>query len=250
MKKTMVKKIVSTLGFAVMALPMVVSAQSYKSASFGFTGSELASQVEVSQAAVLYCKADVLVSGEAEAVKCFDKTANAALEADTERSVKKLAFNVAEVDGKAVPVRMNFRVVYSVTENGADAVLIPNLGTMQDRYGRDYVAPQERLDVSDWYARYNKNSWVNGDEFIDEGPMSRIAATVRADGKPTLVRTLDAERAYKRDASIVKSALKASRFIPGFVDEKAVPMGYIAVVNYGEQGNKAVSSRQMLNKKC
>lgn len=79
-------------------------------------------------------------------------------------------------------------------------------------------------------------------EFLKKGPLACVAATVQEDGRPTMVRTVDVERAYKRDANVVETALKRSRFIPGFVGDKPVPMGYIAVVNCDSE-QSAVSSR-------
>ena len=154
----------------------------------------------------------------------FDKQGNMDIEKQAGDAMSKLAFTAAEIDGKAVPVRMVYRVFFNGTADRVTATIIPNSGSMQARYGRDYVTPQERLDVSDWYARYNKNSFVNGGEFLDEGPLSSVAATVDEKGNPSSVRTLDVERAFKCDADIVKTALRRSRFIPGFVDGKPVSM--------------------------
>lgn len=243
-----VKKIAATLALSAMILPMASVAETYKSASFGFAGKEVVDLVDVSslkvegESAVLYCKADINTQGQATSASCFDKQGNTELESQANSALTKLAFTPAEVDGTAVPVRMVFRISFAKTADEVSASMIPNLGSMQARYGRDYVAPQERLDVSDWYQKYNENSWVNGAEFLSEGPLSRVAATVSEDGKPSMVRTLDTERAFKRDANVVKAALKRSRFIPGFVDGKPVPMGYLAVVNYNNS-DEMVGSR-------
>ena len=144
-------------------------------------------------------------------------------------------FSLMNLDGQ--PLSKASKVTRKVS-----VVLIPNLGSMQEQYGRDYIAPQERLDVSDWYQRYSEQSWVRGDAFLGDGALSRVAATVSEKGETSMVRTLDADRAYKRDVNLVKNAVKRSSFIPGFVDGRPVPMGYLAVVNY-EQNGEAVSSR-------
>ncbi len=225
--------------------------EKYESAAFNFSAEQLASKLlkaDVSSieggSAVLYCQSDVDAKGAIARTSCYDKQNHDALAFTAERVLSELTFVPAKVNNESVPVRVSYRVGVSASEGALlNTILIPNLGTMQDRYGRDYVAPQERLDVSDWYDRYSKASWVNGDAFLGDGALSRVAATVNENGKTELVRTLDDKRAYKRDAVIVKNAVKKSRFIPGFVDGRAVPMGYLAVVNYGGNTGEAVSSR-------
>lgn len=222
-----------------------VAVETYSPAKFAFQGEELARSIVFSDqpaAVTLYCRADIGTAGKVLRVNCYDNEGNSDLEVQTQDALADLPFTPASVNGENVPVRMSFRIAYTVAAKGMNAILIPNLGTMQEQYGRDYIAPQERLDVADWYESYNKNSWVNGGEFLKKGALARVAATVQEDGKPTMVRTVDAERAYKRDASVVETALKRSRFIPGFVGDKPVPMGYLAVVNYGST-REAVSSR-------
>jgi len=250
MKKTQVKMI-SALAMCISMLPLICLAdESYKSAMFDFSEQQLAAklgeQTPVSITggnAVVYCESEIQVSGEAKRTSCYDKANNNDLVASTEQAIESLTFTPAEVNGEKVPVKMTYRVGVSNVESKIAVVLIPNLGTMQERYGRDYIAPQERLDVSSWYDRYNERSWVNGKAFLGDGPMSRVAATVDEKGKTDVVREVGTERAYKRDASIVKHALRRSRFIPGFVDGRPVPMGYLAVVNYGEESGEAVSTR-------
>ncbi|MFL0805424.1 MAG: hypothetical protein K6L81_17055 [Agarilytica sp.] len=223
----------------------------YASAAFDFSADQLASKLMAENvfsadggSAVLYCQSDVSAAGVIARTNCYDKQGHDALAHTAERALAELMFTPAKVNDEAVPVRVSYRVGVSASEGGnVNIILIPNLGTMQDRYGRDYVAPQERLDVSGWYDRYSKASWVNGDVFLGDGALSRVAATVNENGKTELVRTLDDKRAYKRDAVIVKNAVKKSRFIPGFVDGRAVPMGYLAVVNYGGNSGEAVSAR-------
>lgn len=222
-----------------------VAEETYSPAKFAFQGEELTRSISFSDqpaAVTLYCRADISAVGKVSRVNCYDNAGNSGLEVETQDALADLPFTPASVNGENVPVRMSFRVAYTAAEQGVNAILIPNLGTMQAQYGRDYVAPQERLDVADWYESYNRNSWVNGGEFLKKGALARVAATVQEDGKPTMVRTVDAERAYKRDASVVETALKRSRFIPGFVGDKPVPMGYLAVVNYGST-QEAVSAR-------
>lgn len=236
---------VMLLLLAIAFIPTSLVAESYSPAKFAFKGEELARSIAFSDrltAVTLYCRADISSTGSVSRINCYDNSGNSALEVETQDAVTDLPFTPASVNGENIPVRMSFRIAYNASEKGVNAILIPNLGTMQAQYGRDYIAPQERLDIADWYESYHRNSWVNGGEFLQKGALARVAATVREDGKPTMVRTVDAERAYKRDASVVETALKRSRFIPGFVADKPVPMGYLAVVNYGSS-QESVSAR-------
>ena len=248
MMKTL-KRVIAASALCAMAVPMVhANETSYKSAMFGFSGEQLAAQlgekasVNKDASTVLYCQSEISESGTAQRTNCYDKNNHSELVSSVEAAMATMGFTPAQVDGKAVPVRMSYRVGLSASDSRVNVVLIPNLGSVQERYGRDYIAPQERLDVSNWYDRYSNASWVNGEAFLGHGAMARVSATVDANGKTELVRAMDTERAFKRDAKIVRNAVKKSRFIPGFVDGKAVPMGYLAVVNYGDRG-EAVSSR-------
>lgn len=238
-----------TLAASLLLSPALAAAESaYKSASFAFNPQALlpaeasVTSPATRDTAVLYCQSEISKVGSAERTRCYDKDGNVDLVTHTQSAMATLAFSPAEIDGEKVAVRMSYRVAFSSAGGQAKVLLIPNLGSMQDRYGRDYVAPQERLDVADWYESYNKSSWVNGNIFLGEGAQSRVAATIDEKGKADIVRLVDTERAYERDAKIVKNALRKSRFIPGFVDGKAVPMGYLAAVHYGaERGNVAKS---------
>ncbi len=249
MKITLPKIISLTLALVFIA-PAAWADQVYKSAMFGFSADQLVAQIREAKrvdiaggSAVLYCQSEIDIAGLAGRTNCYDKGRNSELVSLTEQALAAMRFRPAEVDGEKVPVRMSYRIGFNQATDQLAALLIPNLGSMQERYGRDYIAPQERLDVSDWYERYNEDSWVNGEVFLGEGPLSRVATTVDENGKTDVVRTIDVERAYKRDANIVKNALKKSRFIPGFVDGRPVPMGYLAVVNYGAESGEAVSKR-------
>lgn len=247
--KTMKKTVqMGLLLVGVAGLSATASAETqYAPANFDFSGEKLLAAMpqetrSMQDSAVVYCQSEVSDKGVAERSQCYDKEGRDALVTNTEKALAALKFTPAEVDGKAVPVRMSFRVGFVPQNDAVSVVLIPNLGSMQAQYGRDYIAPQERLDVSDWYQRYSEQSWVRGDSFLGDGALSRVAATVSEKGETSMVRALDSERAYKRDVNLVKNAVKRSSFIPGFVDGRPVPMGYLAVVNY-EQNGEAVSSR-------
>jgi len=243
MKKTILKRVIVSLS-AVMAfsLSAVSSADAqYQPARFNFAGQDLKETLNAALPAssiVFYCQSDVNAAGAALVSRCFNKGGKDGLSRNIESAVSRLGFSAASVNGQAVPVRVSYRVVVSANR----VSLIPNLGSMQDRFGHAYIAPQERLDVSDWYQKYSESSLANGDSFLGAGDLARIAATVNEEGKPEVVRTIDAKRAHKRDANIVKNAVRRSRFIPGFVNGKPVSMGYLAVVNYNG-ANTAVGSR-------
>ena len=210
----------------------------FKSADFDFEPQDvlaLVPQEKVSsEGDVLYCRADLSAEGQVERSSCFAKNTAIELVVETEQALKELPFLAAEIEDQAVPVRMSFRVAYTPLTDSIHVSLIPNLGTMQAQHGRDYVAPQERLDVSDWYQRYSENSYVGGREFLGEGEMARVATTVSPTGKPTVLKTVDAKKAHVRDADIVKRTLRYSRFIPGTVNGKVVPMEYVVAVHYGD----------------
>lgn len=243
MKTLMTFKVLCSVALLALLPFSSLANSSYKPASFGFDADELSGIVNASgqseaslgkqSSLTVYCQVDVDTMGKASQANCFEKYGSNELETQTENALNTLSFQPAEVDGEAVPVRVVLRVVYSGdTNDQLKAILLPNLGTMQGHYGHHYIAPQERLDTVSWYQRYGDNSWIDGALFFNKGPISRVAATVKKNGKPTFVRTLEADGRYKRDANVVKSALKRSKFIPGFVDNKAVPMVYLAILNY------------------
>lgn len=245
-----VKKVLAPVALSACLAPVAMAETVYKSATFNFSGDALVSKMQAltslkkqDQTHVLYCQSEVSEHGEAANTKCYDKAGKLDVVSEAQSILNGLSFSPAQVDGQNIPVRMSYRVAFHGAKGKVDALLIPNLGTMYERYGRDYVAPQERLDVSNWYDEYSKNSWVSGEKFLGDGDMSRVAATVDADGKADVVRAVEAKRAYKRDANLVKNAVKKSRFIPGFVNGKPVPMGYLAVVNYQTDSGSAVTSR-------
>ncbi len=246
----LIKKFAGSLALITMGASFSVHADDvYRPAMFDFDDAALTKALSLSASEigakthVLYCQAEISASGKASNASCYDDADQASLVTATQKSISELPFSHAQANGNAVPVRMSFRIVYSGARGEFVANAIPNLGTMHTRYGRDYVAPQERLDVSDWYDKYAEDSAVIGDAFLGKGSMARVAATVSETGHPSAVRTVESERAYKRDAKVVKSALKQSRFIPGFVRGKAVPMGYLAVVNYAEERSSVASSK-------
>lgn len=241
-------KNLNVLGFIAASIfsSSVLAAEDFRSADFAFDSEALLSKVEtkslVDKSAVLYCRADISIAGKAERVSCYSNAQARDLVSQSEAALASLPFDAAEVEGTKVPVRMSFRVAYAKVAEEMRANLIPNIGTMQAKYGRNYVAPQERLDLADWYERYSENSGVVGKEFLGDGAMSRVSATVTESGKPSMLKTLDAEKAYARDANVVKVSLKHARFIPGTLNGKVVPMQYMVAVHYQDSAEAVANA--------
>lgn len=242
MQNAVLKRILKTIAPVLLVIPALSSAEaSARPAQFGDTLSVLTANVQLPEAfdggfkaVSIYCQSDVAASGELDNIQCYQHPKIANLEAQTVTALGKATFVPAQVDGQTVPVRMQFRVVYSRSGDQPDIVLLPNLGTLQNQYGYDYFAPQERLDQAPWYQQYSKNDWAKGQVFFDDGRLTRVMGTVSADGKVGDVTTLDARGSGKRDASFIEGALKQSRFVPGFVKDQPTEMHYVAVLNYSK----------------
>ena len=239
--KLQLKCILSSMALTLGMIPMAsMASNSYQPATFDFEPSDLVSlmednlkQVPLKDSLVVYCQSDVDTDGEALNISCYDNS-DSNLATPTAQAVSKLAFSPAKVDGESVPVRFRFRVAYYESGERVEAWLISNIGSMHSAYGSDYIAPQERLDGNSWYQRYAKHSSINGKNFFSEGDQSRVVATVGKDGKTQTLQVLDTKREFKRDAKVLKNAVRKSRYIPGFVKGKPVPMQYMAVVNYND----------------
>ncbi|HEY7773017.1 MAG TPA: hypothetical protein VIC26_07535 [Marinagarivorans sp.] len=180
----------------------------------------------------VYCQADVDVSGITSDVRCYEKEGFDELRQQTEQAMSGRNFTPATVDGNPVPVRMVFRVVYSEIEGQQPILLLPNLGNMQKRLGAGYIAPQERLDVPQWYAKYQAGGGEGRNFFASKGPLTRVIAHVDEEGKVAGVRRIEAHGRYRSDAVILEKALPDARFIPGVAKGKPQQMQYVAVLNY------------------
>lgn len=239
MTTIILKKLIRSLAILAAVTPFASHAAAYTPAKFGNAIDTLSKQVtlptsfgEGIKTVAVYCQADVLTSGNINAVTCYENSPLVSMQTVTESALKSSTFEPATIDGKAVPVRMQLRVVYSLGGTQAPIVLLPNLGTLQAQYGTNYFAPQERLDTSDWYAHYTTKERGNGKLFFAEGKMTRVMANIEANGTVETVSTIEAAVRKQADAANIESALKKSKFIPGFVENKPTSMHYIAVVNY------------------
>ena len=243
MKTLLTNKVLGSLAILAVVLPFSSSASSmYQPAQFGDVVDQVSQKVIIpaemaadQRTISVYCQADIAASGVASNVSCFDKAAYDDLQGQTQRAIEGLSFSPAQVDGATVPVRMTFRVVYSRNDNQPNVVMLPNLGTLQREYGVSYVAPQERLGGDDWYSAYVADGRTEGKAFFNNGRLARVVGNVSANGEVQGVRTIEASGRARQDAKVVESALKKSSFIPGFVDNKAISMSYIAVLNYPEK---------------
>ncbi len=239
MTNIILKKLIRSLAILAAAAPFASYATAYTPAKFGNAVDTLSKQItlpasfgEGVKTVAVYCQADVLTSGNINAVTCYENSPLVSMQNVTESALKSATFEPATIDGKTVPVRMQLRVVYSLGGTQAPIVLLPNLGTLQAQYGTNYYAPQERLDTSDWYANYTTKEHGDGKLFFAEGKTTRVMANIEADGKVETVSTIEAALRKQADAANIESSLKKSKFIPGFVENKPTAMHYIAVVNY------------------
>jgi hypothetical protein len=223
-----------------LALPMLSTAHAAATpARFGDALNQLTAQVKLPQelegghkTLAVYCQTDVAATGMLANTQCYQHPKIANLEQQTLSALESVKFEPATVDGEAVPVRMQFRVVYSRSGDQPDMVMLPNLGTLQNEHGVNYFAPQERLDKTPWYQQYLQNERATGKGFFDDGRLTRVMGTVETSGEVGDINTLDARGSGKRDAGFIEKALKQSRFIPGFVNNNPVEMHYVAVLSY------------------
>jgi hypothetical protein len=233
---------ISVLGClaALSSLSFNTFAANYVPASFGNALETLQSKItlpqtfgEGVQTVAVYCQADVLTTGDVSKVNCYENSSLVSMQGLTQSALSSANFTPASIDGTSVPVRMQFRVVYSLSGTQEKILLLPNLGTLQAKYGVNYIAPQERLDKSDWYLQYSTKNHGDGKLFFaDTTKLTRIMANVKIDGDVESVSTIEAANRRTADANQIESGLKRTAFIPGFVENKPTAMHYIAVVNY------------------
>lgn len=236
--KTTIFALLRPIAMVGLLFPLASYATAFTPASFGNAADTLKKSVNLPSsfgegvtAVAVYCQADVMTSGNVNQVACYENSPLVSMQALTESALQSATFSPASVDGKNVPVRMQFRVVYSL--NSAQPVtLLPNLGTLQAQYGANYVAPQERLDQGSWYVAYSNEHRGTGKPFFADAKLTRVMATIEVNGGVESVSTIEAALRKQGDADDIQAALKKSQFIPGFVADKPTAMHYIAVVNY------------------
>ncbi len=108
-------------------LSLSAYATAYSPASFGNATDTLKKSItlpssfgEGVKTVAVYCQADVMTTGNINQVTCYENSPLVSMQAMTESALQSATFTPASVDGKNVPVRMQFRVVYSL--NNAQAV--------------------------------------------------------------------------------------------------------------------------------
>jgi hypothetical protein len=239
MKNKTLKNILRSMLIIAISAPLASLATAYSPASFGSAEATLSKLITLPASfgegvttVAVYCQADVMTSGDINNVNCYENSPLISMQKSTESALKSATFEAAKIDDTTVPVRMQFRVIYSLNGTQNPIVMLPNLGTLQTQYGTHYVAPQERLDTNDWYVQYSTKDRGNGKMFFADSKVTRVMASVESNGNVESVNTIEAAMRKKSDANNIESALKKSKFIPGFVDNKATAMHYIAVVNY------------------
>jgi hypothetical protein len=235
------KKLLSALVTIAAILPFSSVAETYQPARFGDAVTHLSSQINLPDAfegepatVAVNCQTDVGTTGNLSNTLCYQSKKIANLKQQTLDALEDASFIPAQVNGQAVPVRMQFRVVYSRSGEQPDIVMLPNLGTLQSQHGYDYFAPQERLDSGGWYEKYAENVWADGKPFFDKGNFTRVIGTVKINGDVVSVSTLSARGKGKRDASFIEKVLKEARFIPGIVNNQPTEMHYVAILNYAK----------------
>lgn len=239
MKKNGLTTLIHSLVTALVVIPFATVAAEYVPAKFGSAETTLSKMVtmptsfgEGVKTVAVYCQADIMTTGNVSRVDCYENSPLVSMQAITQSALTSATFEPAKIDGQTVPVRMQFRVIYSLSNTQAPIVMVPNLGTLQAQYGTHYYAPQERLDKNDWYVHYTTKTHGDGKMFFADSKVTRIMANVEANGMVESVSTIEAANRRKADADQIETALKKSKFIPGFVQDKPTSMHYIAVVNY------------------
>jgi hypothetical protein len=237
-KKILQKIIRAAITIAAIA-PIASHATAYTPANFGNAEEILNKQIilptslgEGVKTVAVHCQADVMATGNIKTVTCYENSPLMSMQNATESALKSATFTPATIDGKAVPVRMQMRVIYSLKGTQAPIILLPNMGTLQAQHGTHHFAPQERLDTNDWYENYTSKERGDGGLFFAEGKISRVMANIDANGDVETVNILEAALRKQADASSIERSLKKSKFIPGFAQDKPTAMHYIAVVNY------------------
>ena len=183
----------------------------------------------------LYCQAVVSAIGATEGVTCYNNEGQQNLADHVAQAIDQQYFWPAHVNGKAIAVRVNFRVILAAKDGRINATVLPNLGAMQDVYGPNYVEPQERLDNNGWYAHFADNQRQTSKLapfFAHADGMVRAVATVTQSGEALAAGVVQADRAYRNSAKNLSNSLNQAKFIPGHVDGTPVSMPYLAVVSF------------------
>ncbi|MEM9388666.1 MAG: hypothetical protein AAGA68_26735 [Pseudomonadota bacterium] len=188
--------------------------------------------------ATVNCQVLVSRRGRADGLKCglyepFEDGQADRLVAATYHGLRRARFRPARIDGKPVDVVMSVRVVVRCIGRRCKVSSYPNLGLFEDKYGIDYVAPQEIVDDgTTWYEHLLSNEVCRTAGGIKEACVDKgifrlnLYVDVDGDGAPTLVRHTRNPITADSDA-IMEAAereVEKIRYIPGQVSTAATPM--------------------------
>jgi hypothetical protein len=188
--------------------------------------------------ATVNCQVLVSRRGRADGLKCglfqpFDDGTADRLVAVTYNGLRRARFRPARIDGEKVDVVMSVRVVVRCIARRCKVSSYPNLGLFDDKYGGDYVAPQEIIDDrATWYERLLADEVCRSGRdvkaaCVDEG-MYRLNLYVDVDeqGEPGRVRYT--RNPITADADVIIEAAQAKlqqvRYIPGTYQDAPAPM--------------------------
>ncbi len=233
-----IKTMISGLTIALLA-SMGAQAKELRHAELAIDGQAIVKAAQANghrlgEETTVYCQAVVAAHGAVDAVTCYNNEGQQPLAETVALAVDQQNIWPAHVGGKAIAVRANFRVVFHQQDSQLQAEVLPNLGALQAQYGARYVEPQERLDEKSWaeYVTAAKNR-VAESFFAHADGHVKVAATVsHKTGKAYDVGVVAADRPYRKDAIELRSGLKKSKFIPGYVDGKPVTMPYLAIMSF------------------
>ncbi|MEO0424562.1 MAG: hypothetical protein AAF184_19650 [Pseudomonadota bacterium] len=188
--------------------------------------------------ATVNCQVLVSSKGRADGLKCglyqpFEDGQADRLVAATYHGLRRAKFRPARIDGQPVDVVMSVRVVVRCIGRRCKVSSYPNLGLFEDKYGIDYVAPQEIVDGrTTWYEHLLADEVCRTGDAIKEACVDKgifrlnLYVDVDDDGTPTLVR--HTKNPITADSDMIMEAAEREvekiRYIPGQVSDGSTPM--------------------------
>ena len=137
-------------------------------------------------------------------------------------AINKSVFEAATVDGQAVPVLMNFMVLFRCAEErSCKAYLIPNHGHNIREFGLAYSSPQPILESGEWYSNFaDKLAWIaSGRSFAEVGGakfvVSALVGPLGASATASVEFAAE-DHDYDSLAQSVGQSMQSFDYIPGF----------------------------------
>lgn len=181
-------------------------------------------------AITVYCQAIVDVDGKAlNGSHCFDREPGGAQFAkDVKKSVLDSHFMPATINGEKLKTLFSFRVFTTRSKDQCSVTLIPNLGYQSNKFGVDYVAPQEILTKGSWTIKTkNFERDPKTRVFVNaEGFLFTMSVAVTNTGEASDARMEWNRLATKKESRSILKALNNSVFIPGIYQGKPQAMRY------------------------